>query len=136
MLVAAKPAAGSRGALSSVGQRVVALRFEQELGELGQGVVGEDDIIAWMKLVELLQAFVTRLHGIGGAKLIAEVHLHLQFVELPVLGDDDAADVGPLDAFEVYFDGVGEERARKRGERAELAGGFLQKYAKLLRGAL
>src|SRR5437868_2101139 len=125
MLVFVKPAAGSRGALSSVGQRVVALSFEQKLGELGQGVVREDDIIAWMKFVELLQGFVTGLHRIGGAKLIAEVHLHLEFVELPVLGDDNAADVGPLDALEVHFDGVGEERARKGGEGSELSGGFL-----------
>ena len=114
--------------LLSLGRRVgrgFGRCFQQELRQLGEGVVREDDVIAWVEIFELLQDFVSGLHRIGGAKVVAEIDFHLQLVELTVFGDDNAADVRTLNAFEVHFDGIGKKRAGKGREGPDLAGRFL-----------
>ena len=99
-------------------------RLEEEFGELREGAVGEDDVVARVEVVELLQRFVARLDHVDD--VVGEVDLHLELVELAVFADDDAAEVGALDAVEIDFDGVGEEGAGERREGAELARGLLR----------
>src|SRR5581483_3946674 len=81
---------------SRSGRRSARIRtLDEQLRELRERVVGEDDVVARMQVVELL----------------------LELVQLAVVRDDDAADIGPLGALEVHLDGVREERPRKGRER-------------------